>query len=64
MFKLFYINQRANLDNLLKTAEELNIEPRQVIHRFMNILIENDKHLNPQEELDFAYKETKEFYRR
>lgn len=64
MYKLFYIKQRTHLNDLLKKAEELEIEPGQIVHRYMNILVANDKHLDSQEELDFAYKEVKEFYRK
>lgn len=64
MYKLFYINQRTHLNDLLKIAEEIGIEPRQVVHRYMNILVANNVSMNPEEELDFAYKEVKVFYRK
>ena len=64
MYKLFYIYQRKHLNDLLRNTEELNIEPKEVMNRFMDNLIEKDNHCTPQEELDIAYKEVMRFYRK
>ncbi len=59
MLRLIYSYQRKHLNELLKEGEGLNITQREIMNKYLDEIVAKEVGVNPQEELNRAYIETR-----